>query len=70
MRSQRRLRSMRGKGLSLIVEVIWEKRVNHFHFYAVEVSRNIVVKLVKYLRRLLVSNIFMATAKFGNRIAL
>jgi len=53
-----------------MVEVIWEKRVKLFHFLAVEVSRNIVIKLVKYLRRLLVSNIFMVMVKFGNRIAL
>jgi hypothetical protein len=63
------LRARRGKGLSFIVEVIWEKRVNRFHFFAVEVSRNIVVKLVNYLKRLLVPNIFIAMVVFGNRIA-
>jgi hypothetical protein len=60
---------MCGKGFSFIVEVIWEKRENHFHFFAVEVPRNIVVKLVNYLKRLLVPNIFIAMVVFGNRIA-
>jgi len=54
---------------SLSVEVIWEKRVNRFHFLIKSDFTNFYLKIYNFLRNLLVFAILLMILKLGIGIA-